>query len=81
MKRRASCWIVSLLVALPPLLSIAVPLEPIVLDGPRFSPYGCSPRPWSRLTLSEKAALTTAPLLRRRYFRSVPWRPPFPRVV
>ena len=81
-KRRLQfpCWILSLLIAAPTLVSVSLPPEQPVTSA-TFSPYGCSLRPWSRLTFTEKAQRMTAPLLRRRHFDFAPRRPPFPLVV
>jgi hypothetical protein len=78
---RFPCWIVSVLIAAPVLVSVSLPPEPVVVGQVGFSPYGCVPRPWSTLTLSEKAEQRIAPLLKRRHFRFAPSRPPFPPVI
>jgi hypothetical protein len=78
---RFPCWIVSVLIAAPVLVSVSLPPEPVVVGQVGFSPYGCVPRPWSTLTLSEKAERKVAPLLKRRCINFAPILPPFPRVI
>ena len=81
-KRRLQfpCWILSLLIAAPTLVGVSLPPEQPVTSA-TFSPYGCSPRPWSTLTFTEKFQMTVAPLFARRHFDFAPRRPPFPLVV
>jgi hypothetical protein len=79
MKRRFPCWVVSLLVALPPLVSVSLPAEPVT-DELSWG-FGCFPTPWSQLTFSQKMERRFGPFLERRHMHFAPSRPPFPRVI
>jgi hypothetical protein len=75
---------VSVLIAAPILLSLALQPKPVDAGGVRLSPDWCAlgrSRHWSTLTSSEKAARRVAPLLDRRRINFAPTLPPFPPVI